>query len=79
LVTEVERLPWRAAPIRPFVEHALAAFGPERLMFGSEWPARLPEVTWKESLAVFTQCIGAQSIEVRERLLGDTARVFYGL
>ena len=48
-------------------------------MFGSEWPARLPEVTWKESLAVFTQCIGAQSIEVRERLLGDTARVFYGL
>jgi L-fuconolactonase len=79
LVTEVERLPWRAAPIRPFVEHALAAFGPERLMFGSEWPARLPEVTWKESLAVFTQCIGAHSIEVRERLLGDTARVFYGL
>jgi L-fuconolactonase len=79
LLTEVEQLPWRAAPIRPFVQHALAVFGPERLMFGSEWPVRLPDVTWKESLAAFTQSIGAQSLEVREQLLGGTAREFYGL
>jgi predicted TIM-barrel fold metal-dependent hydrolase len=77
LLTEVDRLPWRAAPIRPFVQHALAVFGPRRLMFGSEWPVSLPEVTWKESLAAFTQSIGAQSIEVREQLLGGTAAEFY--
>lgn len=78
LLTEVE-LPWSIAPIRPFVEYALAIFGPQRLMFGSEWPARLPGVTWKESLAAFTQSIGANSIEVREQLLGGTARDFYKL
>jgi len=55
--------------MRPFVQHALAVFGPERLMFGSEWPLRLPDVTWKESLAAFTQSIGARSLEVREQLL----------
>jgi L-fuconolactonase len=76
LLTEVE-LPWRAAAIRPFVQHALATFGPRRLMFGSEWPVRLPDVTWKESLAAFTQSIGANSIEVREQLLGGTAHDFY--
>jgi L-fuconolactonase len=79
LLTEVERFPWSAAPMRPFVQHALAVFGPQRLMFGSEWPVRLPDVTWKESLAAFTQALGARSMEVREQLLGETARRFYGI
>jgi L-fuconolactonase len=78
LLTEVA-IPWDAAPIRPFVQHALAAFGPRRLMFGSEWPVRLPDVTWKEALAAFTQSIGANPIEVREQLLGGTAAEFYAL
>ena len=79
LLTEVEGLPWSSAPIRPFVQHALAVFGPQRLMFGSEWPRRLPDVSWKESLAAFTQSIGAHSMEVREQLLGGTAKSFYGV
>lgn len=64
---------------RPYVQHALAVFGPTRLMFGSGWPARLPEQGWKETLAAFTQSIGAQPIEVREELLGGTAARFYKL
>jgi hypothetical protein len=64
---------------RPFVRHAMAAFGPQRLMFGSDWPEALPEHTWKANLAAFTQAIGAQSIEVREELLGGVAARFYGL
>lgn len=74
-----QRTPWAAAPLLPFVRHVLAAFGPGRVMFGSEWPACLPAATWKETLAAFTQSIGAQSIEVREQLLGRTAGGFYGL
>ena len=64
---------------RPLVRRAMALFGPERLMFGSDWPAGLPDVTWKGSLAAFTQAIGAQPIEVRETLLGGAAEAFYGL
>ena len=48
-------------------------------MFGSGWPAGLPEHTWKESLAAFTQSIGARPIELREQLLGATAARFYGI
>jgi len=64
---------------RPYVRHALALFGPQRLMFGSDWPNSLPEHAWKASLAAFTQAIGAQAIEVREELLGGTAARFYGI
>jgi L-fuconolactonase len=69
----------RFAEPRSYVRHALALFGPRRLMFGSDWPNALPEHSWKENLARFTQSIGAQSIEVREELLGGTAARFYAL
>ena len=64
---------------RPHVQLALALFGPGRLMFGSDWPRELPERAWKASLALFTQSIGAQPIEVREELLGGTAGRVYGV
>jgi predicted TIM-barrel fold metal-dependent hydrolase len=64
---------------RDYVQHALRLFGPRRLMFGSDWPNGLPQLSWKASLALFTQSIGAQSIETREELLGGTAARFYGI
>ena len=64
---------------RPYVHRALSLFGPARLMFGSDWPNGLPQHTWKSALAVFTQAIGAQPIEVREQLLGGTAARVYHL
>jgi L-fuconolactonase len=68
---------WKAADFQPAVRAALAAFGPERVMYGSDWPSYLPIGTWKEALAAFTQAIGPQSLETREHLLGGTARRFY--
>jgi L-fuconolactonase len=70
---------WKAAEFQPAVRGALEAFGPQRLMFGSDWPSYLPMGTWKEALAAFTQAIGPQSMETREHLLGGTARRFYRL
>jgi len=29
---------WTAEDLRPFVEHAIASFGWERVLFGSDWP-----------------------------------------
>ena len=71
--------PWKAVDMREFVQHALAAFGPGRFMFGSGWPGCLPQAGWKETLAAFTQSIGAQPIEVREQVLGGAAARFYGV
>lgn len=69
---------WSAAQFQPYVRHVLRTFGPDRVMYGSDWPTYLPVGTWKEALAAFTQAIGAQTMEVREQLLGGTAMRFYG-
>ena len=70
---------WNATQFAPWARAALAAFGPVRTMYGSDWPSYLPVGTWKEALAAFTQSIGAQTLETREQLLGGTAHRFYRL
>ena len=77
MITEADHRGWKAEHLRPYVAHVLKLFGPERLMFGSDWPVCTLAGSWKEVLAAFTQAIGPQPIEVREKLLGGTAEKFY--
>jgi L-fuconolactonase len=79
MITEADHANWTADHLRPYVQHVMSLFEPERLMFGSDWPVCKLAGGWKRVLAAFTQAIGAQSMEVREQLLGGTAKRFYGL
>ena len=38
LLTEAEPFAWRDADLLPFAEHVVRSFGPDRLMYGSDWP-----------------------------------------
>ncbi|MDT7723892.1 MAG: L-fuconolactonase [Actinomycetota bacterium] len=38
MVTEADWTQWRVGHLRRYAEHVLDSFGPERLMFGSDWP-----------------------------------------
>jgi L-fuconolactonase len=77
--TRANKAKWSADDLRPYVQHVLGLFGPDRLMFGSDWPVCLLAGSWKEVLAAFTQALGARSMELREKILGETARGFYKL
>src|SRR5579871_1012428 len=79
MITEADPRGWKAEHLRPYVQHVFSLFGPSRLMFGSDWPVCTLAGTWKEVLAAFTQSLGPQSIETREKLLGATAARFYKL
>ena len=79
MITEANPATWSADDLRPYIRLILNLFGPDRLMFGSDWPVCLLAGSWKEVLAAFTQALGAQSIEMREKLLGDNAYNFYRL
>jgi len=79
MITEADPRNWKADHLRPYVAHVLEQFGPDRLMFGSDWPVCTLAGTWKEVLAAFTQAVGPQTVETRERLLGSTASRFYRL
>jgi predicted TIM-barrel fold metal-dependent hydrolase len=70
---------WTAEDLRPFVEHAIASFGWDRLLFGSDWPVCTLSASyqqWVEALRAITQAAG----EVNQRkLFHDNAVRVYRL
>jgi L-fuconolactonase len=79
MITEADPAGWTADQLRPYVAHVFQVFGPDRLMFGSDWPVCLLAGNWKATLAAFTQSVGAQVVGTREKLLGGNATAFYRL
>jgi len=79
MVTEANHEAWAAGDLHPYVQHVLKNFGPERLMFGSDWPVCKLAGSWKQVLAAFTQACGPLQQDVRDKILGDTAAAFYRL
>jgi L-fuconolactonase len=79
MITEANHQTWTADDLRPYIQHVLKSFGPERLMFGSDWPVCKLAGSWKRVLAGFTQACGPLPQNVRDMILGDTAAAFYRL
>lgn len=52
LITEAEWDTWIYEDIRPYLDVALEAFGPDRLMFGSDWPVCTLSGTYDQVKAV---------------------------
>jgi L-fuconolactonase len=51
---------WTRARLRPYVDIALDLFGPDRLMFGSDWPVCELVATYEEVAAVLTGILGGR-------------------
>lgn len=78
LVTEASQR-WKVADLRPYVETALAAFGPDRLMTGSDWPVCLLAGEYTEVLDATTTLLDELTATERAAVLGETATRVYGL
>lgn len=79
LVTEASWGAWRREDFTPYLDVALAAFGPDRLMMGSDWPVCLLSGTYAEVAGIIADFIAALAGAEREAILGGTATRFYGL
>jgi len=79
LNTALRKTNWSAEDLRPAVEIALDAFGPGRLVCGSDWPVALLngtfEAVWAATRDVVSEVAGAEEA----RLLGATAADLYDL
>jgi predicted TIM-barrel fold metal-dependent hydrolase len=71
--------PWSAEDLAPIVNHCLDAFGPERVVFGSDWPVCLNGAPLKAWIAALKQIIGNRPLEHRQALLRENALRFYSL
>jgi len=79
LVTEADWERWTAADLRPYVERALAAFGPGRLMFGSDWPVCLLAAPYEEVARTAQELAAGLSGDERAALFSGTAVRVYRL
>ncbi len=78
LVTEAKP-DWRSEDLKPYVEHLLQVFGPERLIWGSDWPVCTLAAsyhTWRETALALTADL---SDAERAAVFGGNAVAFYGL
>jgi L-fuconolactonase len=79
LVTEADWATWRPADLEPFVEHALEVFGPDRLLFGSDWPVCLMAATYGEVLDAARATLAGLSGVERAAVFGGNAVAVYRL
>jgi L-fuconolactonase len=79
LVTEADWDAWTAADLRPYVGAAVDVFGPDRLMFGSDWPVCLLAAGYDEVRTALDEALPALSAGERAAIYGGTAQRTYAL
>jgi L-fucono-1,5-lactonase len=79
VVTEVRDPEWSTALVAPYLETALEAFGPNRLLFGTDWPVCLLQCTYATWVDLVTSFISVLSTDEQEAIMGNTAARVYRL
>ncbi len=77
LVTEANWTSWQTDDLRPFVDVALESFGPERLMFGSDYPVCLLASSYDRVLASFQEILSNLGDDECEKIFSRNAARFY--
>ncbi|MBL8550542.1 MAG: amidohydrolase family protein [Hyphomonadaceae bacterium] len=70
---------WTVDDLHRYVDHLLASFGPQRLMFGSDWPVVNLAGGYEAWAAAAAQLLDGLSEGERARIYGETAAAFYRL
>ncbi len=79
MVTEAKRDGWRSEDFRPYLDIVFAAFGVERLMFGTDWPVCTLAGSYEQVHALMEAYTRALTAEARARFFGGNAAEFYRL
>ncbi|HEY8982274.1 MAG TPA: amidohydrolase family protein [Streptomyces sp.] len=79
LITEADHTHWTTADIRPVWDVLVSAFGPERLMFGSDWPVANLAGGWNRWADTVDQLLTGWSDGDVHAFLAGTASTFYRL
>lgn len=79
MITEADYNQWTPEQIKPYMELVLEAFGPERLLFGSDWPVCLVAGNYSKVKKLVTDFISTLSSNERAKIMGTNAINFYNL
>jgi L-fuconolactonase len=70
---------WTETTVAPFVNHLLSEFGPERMMWASNWPVAALVTPYGEWLAAAQSMTSQLPQAARRQIFHDTATAIYGL
>jgi len=79
LVTEADWTSWDRDQLVPYVDHTLAVFGPDRLLFGSDWPVCLLAAPYARVVETARSLVARLSATEQAAIFGGAARATYGL
>ncbi|MFC4466537.1 amidohydrolase family protein [Streptomyces xiangluensis] len=79
LVTEADPQSWTVSDLAPYADTVLQAFGPSRLMFGSDWPVCTLAATYTQVLDAAEELTSGLSDSERTEVFSGTARRVYAL
>lgn len=79
MATEADWNTWSADQIRPYFDVVLSAFGPKRLMFGSDWPVLTLAADYETWVQTFYSLIAELTPAERESICFGTAMGAYRL
>ncbi|MFF3147035.1 amidohydrolase family protein [Streptomyces sp. NPDC057927] len=79
MVTEADHAKWTVDGLRPYADTVLDAFGPGRLMFGSDWPVCTLAAPYGQVVDVAEELTGGLGAEERAEVFGGTATRVYRL
>jgi len=77
LVTEASWAAWTEQQLEPYFDTVLDAFGPGRLMFGSDWPVCLLATSYRRWFEIVSKWIASLTASERDAILGGTATKAY--
>ena len=79
LVTEADIHNWTPDQLRPYVETVIDAFGPARVMFGSDWPVCTCATTYSAWRNLVGEFISHLSVNEQTQIMGGTAlKAYFG-
>ena len=77
MVTEANYKNWTEAQLQPYFDVVLEAFGPSRLMFGSDWPVCLVAIEYKNWFNLVKKVVSGFSIPEQEQVFYKNAEKIY--
>ena len=79
LVTEADWQNWRKKDFFPYLDVVFDYFGPDRLLFGSDWPVCLVAANYTQVKTLIEEYVHPWGDEVRAKVFGGNAVKFYKL
>lgn len=79
VATEADHDSWTPDQLAPYIAHVLDEFGPERVLFGGDWPVATLAIAYPRWVEIVDDAMDGWSEDDRRKVYCDNARHFYRL